>query len=278
MDATSSTQPLTGAQSSTRAEKLYELPAGASILAAVSYRPFTSASSRTLHCEASASAPATDAPKSIHDLSLSTKRLPIYDQPEPPVTLVETHTELERQIGSLRRSLQSSTTSLQSSIQNTTSGWISRERAVEARLRSIFSVPEEPANPNLLYVGVATLSASVFTRYRSFPIRFLAPPLFFVGSLNYFLPKTSSNLAQYYLELENRYFPSLTGPRQGVVDASHRVWNRTEGLVESARDSAAKGVKSGLEQVEKGTGLRVGDVVSQAKAGVAEVKDGRRLV
>lgn len=229
------------------------------------------AAGRELHGEASTS---TEKPSS---LVLATKRLPIYEQPETPVTLVETHTELERQIGSLRRSLQSSSTHLQHNVQDLTSSWIARERAFESRVRAL-SHPDEPANPNLLYVGVATLSASVFTRYRSFPIRFLAPPLFLVGSLNYFLPKTSANLAGYYLELEKRYAPSLTEPRQSLVKSGQKLWHQTEGLVEDARDAAAKGVKSGLEQVEKGTGLRVGDVVNpQTKVGVVELKDGRRV-
>ncbi|CAD6927928.1 unnamed protein product [Tilletia controversa] len=151
-------------------------------------------------------------------------------------------------------------------------------RALEARVRSL-SVPEEPANPGLLYVGVATLSASVFTRYRSFPIRFLAPPLFFVGSMNYFLPKTAANLSNYYEELENRYVPSLTGPRKSIIDATSKFWARTEGLVESARETASKGVKTGLQQVEQGTGLRVGEVLEHAKAETAQqLNGGRRSV
>ncbi|KAK0529602.1 hypothetical protein OC834_003625 [Tilletia horrida] len=260
-------EPLVGA--STSAHKLHEITLPSVLVAATSVASLRPSASRTLHCEAASGA--------SQQSSALSNRLPIYDQPEPPVTLVETHTELERQIGSIRRSLQSSASSLQHNVQDVTSSWIARERAFESRVRSL-AVPEEPLNPGLLYVGVATLSASVFTRYRSFPIRFLAPPLFFVGSLNYFLPKTSSNLGNYYIELEHRYFPTLTGPRQSIVDASHRIWNRTEGLVEDARDAAAKGVKTGLQQVEKGTGLRVGEVMATAKAEAADIDDARRLV
>ncbi|CAD6888096.1 unnamed protein product [Tilletia controversa] len=263
---------------STSAHQLYEISLPQSLLSLMSFGSLRPAAGRAVHCEASSQGSSSSAQSNSSALVLSTKRLPIYDQPEQPITLVETHTELERQVGSIRRSLQSSASSVQHQVQDLTSSWIARERALEARVRSL-SVPEEPANPGLLYVGVATLSASVFTRYRSFPIRFLAPPLFFVGSMNYFLPKTAANLSNYYEELENRYVPSLTGPRKSIIDATSKFWARTEGLVESARETASKGVKTGLQQVEQGTGLRVGEVLEHAKAETAQqLNGGRRSV
>ncbi|KAE8233748.1 hypothetical protein CF326_g1206 [Tilletia indica] len=263
---------------STSAHQLYEISMPAALLSLVSLGGLRPASGRAVHCEARSQGSSSSEQSNSSALILSTKRLPIYDQPEELITLVETHTELERQVGSIRRSIQSSTSSLQNQVQDLTSSWIARERAMEARVRSL-SVPEEPVNPGLLYVGVATLSASVFTRYRSFPIRFLAPPLFFVGSLNYFLPKTAANLANYYEELESRYAPALTGPRKSIVQSAEKIWSRTEGLVEEARDAASKGVKTGLRQVEQTSGLRVGEVLQHAKEETAkQLNDGRRAV
>ncbi|CAD6936148.1 unnamed protein product, partial [Tilletia laevis] len=55
----------------------------------------------------------------------------------PARDLVETHTALECQVGSIRRSLQSSASSVQTQVQDLTSSWIARERPLETRVRSL---------------------------------------------------------------------------------------------------------------------------------------------
>ncbi len=128
----------------------------------------------------------------------SATQLSIYSEPAPPVTLVEYHTELERQVGQVRRSISSATSDTTHALRGVVNHWIHAERSVECEYcvcplsvprtllhaRSHFIcyaalddrsdtakvkelVPkDEPITPGILYVGVATLAGSVFGRYR----------------------------------------------------------------------------------------------------------------
>ena len=118
---------------------------------------------------------------------------------------------------------------------------------------------DEPLTPGILYVGVATLAGSVFTRYRSFPLRFLTPPLFLVGSLNYFLPRTTQNVSNYYVELESRHLPPVVRQqRERLVKLWQDSMGAAKGNLEKAREGTGHLVQRGLQGVEQGTGLKVG--------------------
>lgn len=98
------------------------------------------------------------------------------------------------------------------------------------------------------------------------PIRLVSPPLFFLASLNYFLPKTSHNLSQYYLELESRHLPSsVQSTRQEASASLRNLWNKGEQGVRSAADKAEGGWKEGLSRVQMETGLKIAEAEKEAK-------------
>jgi organizing structure protein 2 len=135
---------------------------------------------------------------------------------------------------------------------------------------------EESITPGILYVGVATLAGSVFTRYRSFPIRVLTPPLFLIGSLNYFLPKTAHNVSQYYLELESKHLPqSVREQRENALRLYRQSLGSAKVNLEKAKEESSKLVNKGLASVEQGTGLKVG---SGPSAQPSTTTDGRKMV
>ena len=74
------------------------------------------------------------------------------------------------------------------------------------RIKSIVS-PEEPLTPGLLYIGVATLTGSILARNRMLITRLILPPVSFVASAKYFLPRTSHNL--YLGSVEDTLFPDF---------------------------------------------------------------------
>ncbi|EPQ30704.1 uncharacterized protein PFL1_01605 [Pseudozyma flocculosa PF-1] len=201
----------------------------------------------------------------------SSQKLPIYPLPEPEVKLVPTQTELERQIGSARRGLQGATKETREALSGSIEKWIGVERKIEKEVKSLVPA-DEPLTPGLLYVGVATLTGSVFTRFRSFPIRFITPPLFLVASLNYFQPKLATNLSSYYVELEKAHAPALTEQRESLVSAFRSSIQSASHKVEEAKSGAERGLRSGLSEVEKSTGLKVGDVLGSAEVKAKEAK------
>ena len=104
------------------------------------------------------------------------------------MTLVEYHTELERQVGHVRRAINNATADSQNALRGVVNKWVNTERRVEGWYEScgisigacVFAdllsflaaqvkelVPkDEPITPGILYVGAATLAGSVFGRYR----------------------------------------------------------------------------------------------------------------
>ncbi|KAN0065494.1 hypothetical protein ACQY0O_001331 [Thecaphora frezii] len=212
-----------------------------------------------------------DASSSSSSSSSSSEKLPIYPLPDPTIQLVPTQTELERQIGAARKSIQSATSDVRSGVANSVERWIEVEKRVEHEVKSV--IPnDEPLTPGLLYVGVATLAGSVFTRFRSFPIRFVTPPLFLLASLNYFQPKLSHNLADYYTALESKHAPTLTQHRQALVASFRDSLQGASQKVHQVGQDAQRGLRSGLSEVESATGLKVGDVLAKAQENKEHVK------
>ncbi|CAO1634468.1 unnamed protein product [Sympodiomycopsis kandeliae] len=183
-------------------------------------------------------------------------KLPIYPTESQPPQVIETHTALESHVGEARKAIVSSTESLRQSVHQNVSKWIGVERRVEKQVLEL--IPRDEAlNPGLLYVGVATLAGSVFGRYRTLPIRLISPPIFFFASLNYFLPKTSHNLSQYYQSVEAAHFPAIKEQRESLVSSVRSLINKSEQTVSDAGKKAESGWKDGLNTVEKNTGLKV---------------------
>lgn len=110
-------------------------------------------------------------------------------------------------------------------------------------------------------MGVATLTASVLARNRSIFFRFSLPPVFLLVSMNQFLPKTSHNLASYFLSLERAHAPALADAHerlnQSIVstsEAAREAWIR-------ARNGAVGGVERTVNELQGRTGLKLRDTL-----------------
>ncbi|PWN38502.1 uncharacterized protein FA14DRAFT_188488 [Meira miltonrushii] len=200
---------------------------------------------------------ATSNQRSLRLEGETSSKLPIYSAPPEPVILAEVRGPLEDQVASARRTIMGATHNLRESVQNQVRRWISVEHAVENRISSL--IPEdEPITPGILYVGVTTLSAFVFGRYRGITLRLLAPPVALVGSLNYFLPKTAHNIGQYYVELESKHLPPFVQQqRHNFQNALKSTQHAAEEQYSKARQNTGSLVQRGLQSVEQGTGLKV---------------------
>lgn len=106
----------------------------------------------------------------------------------------------------------------------------------------------------------------------SFPIRFITPPLFLLASLNYFHPKLSHNLSSYYVDLERAHAPQLMRQRESLVGSLRNTFQSATHKVEQAKSGAERGLRTGLNEVEKNTGLKFGDVLGSAEEKAHETK------
>lgn len=206
------------------------------------------------------------------DVARTSQQLSIYPEPEPKVEIVPVQTELERQIGSARRAVAHLSSDTRTSVRSLVDRWISLERSVEDEVKSLIPA-SEPLTPGLLYVGVATLAGSIFTRYRAFPIRMLTPPLALVVSLNVFNPHLASNLGEYYTNIEQKYAPALTQQRRSWQHQAKKYLDSTTTNIHQLKDRTEQGVRSGLQSVEQSTGLRVADVVAAKDQTKFAIKD-----
>ncbi|KAK7677221.1 hypothetical protein QCA50_019815 [Cerrena zonata] len=201
---------------------------------------------------------------------LDREKLPIYPTPNPPILLVDSPSSLEQQIGVARRTVVGTYDNAYSKVQDVVSNWIGVEKAVENRIKSLHD-PTEPLTPSLLYVGVATLSSTIFTRTRSLPTRFLLPPTFLVLSLNYFLPKTSTNISTYLTSLEETYLPSVA--EKHAIGRAHTAmtWERIKDFTQESREKFGEGVRDAVKNVEGWTGLKLGETLRVQKSEAVEV-------
>ncbi|GAC71498.1 predicted dehydrogenase [Moesziomyces antarcticus T-34] len=207
----------------------------------------------------------------------SSTKLPIYPLPDAKVEVVPVQTELERQIGSARRAVSSVTAETRGSVRSLVDRWISLERSVEGEVKSL--IPDtEPLTPGLLYVGVATLAGSIFTRYRAFPIRMLTPPLAAIIAVNTTNPQLAANLGAYYTQTERKYLPALTEQRQKWQHQAKELLNNTKDGLEKVKENTESSVRKGLESVESQTGLRVKDVVAAKDDAKTAIKDQMKAV
>ncbi|KIK70219.1 hypothetical protein GYMLUDRAFT_34710, partial [Collybiopsis luxurians FD-317 M1] len=199
------------------------------------------------------------------------EKLPIYPHPDSEIVLQEVPSELEKQIGVLRRQVTSTYRDAHAQVQGLVSKWIGVEHAVEHRVKAIIS-PEESLTPGILYVGVATLSGSIITRNRSLPLRLIFPPILLALSANHFLPKTTSNLTAYLGSLEDQYFPTLA-EKHAVANAhSAMTWERIKDATRSGRESLYGGVVKGVDKVQEVTGLKISETFRLSEEKSEQVK------
>ncbi|RPD54981.1 hypothetical protein L226DRAFT_509315 [Lentinus tigrinus ALCF2SS1-7] len=200
-------------------------------------------------------------------------KLPIYPIPEPEVVLVETPSELEKQIGVARRALTDTYLDAHARVQTVVSRWIGVEQAVENRVKSLVA-PDEPLTPGILYVGVATLTGSVLARNRIF-WRLTLPPALLILSLNHFLPKTSHNVSSYLGSLEETHFPTLAEKHEIAKAHSAMTWERVKDATQNGRETFSEGVANLVGKVEETTGLKLRETLGWRRAQVqsqAEVR------
>jgi len=199
----------------------------------------------------------TPSPSPLASGSSSSRRLSIYPEPEPEIVLVETHNELERQIGSVRVKATGVYNNAQVQVQSAISKWIGVEEAVEHRVKSI--IPKDEAfTPGILYIGVAALAGSIFARSRTLPVRVLLPPTLFILAFPQFLPKTSANLRGYFGSLEDTYTPSIAAQHDALKKSLHDAFVQAWKSYEKASSSTKEGVQSTLTKVEEWSGLKLG--------------------
>ncbi|KAI0761316.1 apolipo protein O-domain-containing protein [Trametes elegans] len=182
-------------------------------------------------------------------------KLPIYPTPDPEIVLVETPSELEKQIGVARRTVTATYEDAHARVQAVVSRWIGVEQAVENRVKSLIA-PDEPLTPGILYVGVATLTGSVLARNRVF-WRLALPPTLLVLSLNHFLPKTTHNVSEYLGELEDAHFPTFAQKHEIAKAHSAMTWERIKDATQSGREKFSTGVAGLVGRVEEATGLKL---------------------
>ncbi|GBE87293.1 apolipo protein O-domain-containing protein [Sparassis latifolia] len=200
-------------------------------------------------------------------VAVQSDKLPIYSAPTPEIVLVDTPSKLERQIGNARRAVTTRYLEAHARVQGVVSRWIGVEEAVEKRVKSLVA-PDEPVTPGILYVGVATLTGSIFARNRGLFTRGLLPPTLLVLSLNHFLPKTAHNISAYCGELEDRYFPTLAEKHEIANQHTAMTWERLKDAGRGAREGITNGVGTALERAEVATGLKLKETMGWSR-GVA---------
>ncbi|KAH7927019.1 hypothetical protein BV22DRAFT_1032243 [Leucogyrophana mollusca] len=200
------------------------------------------------------------------------EKLPIYPTPTPEIVLLSTPSTLETRIGEVRREVRSVFDSAHARVQGVVDRWIGVEEAVESRIKS-FRDPTEPLTPGILYVGVSTLTASILSRSRGLPTRFLLPPTLLLLSFAQFLPRTAANVGAYAEELEDRYVPTFGEKRRIGVAHSRMAWERAKEGAAGGRESLGRGVEGMVHKVEEGTGLKLREVMGWAREVKEEAKD-----
>ena len=126
-------------------------------------------------------------------------------------------------------------------------------------------------------VGVSTLLGSILTRSRAFPIRFLAPPLAFVASATYFLPKTAHNLNVYTQSLEKAYIPSVYSHQMAAVGEAKKLWHSALSTGRDLQDRAGKLSTEGQKRFEQSSGLKLQSANSDPNAVAARQKSEAEL-
>ncbi|CAA7264020.1 unnamed protein product [Cyclocybe aegerita] len=198
------------------------------------------------------------------------EKLSIYPSPTPDTVLVDSPSELEKQIGNVRRTAQDTYAGAHAHVQGWVSKWIGVEHAVENRVKSIVT-PEEPLTPNLLYVGVATLTGSILARNRGLATRFLLPPFLLIASAQHFLPRTTGNLSDYLGSLEDAYFPTFAEKHEISKAHSAMTWERIKDATKNGRERINHGAVVVVDKVQELTGLKLKETIGLQKAKAEEV-------
>ncbi|KAI9463440.1 apolipo protein O-domain-containing protein, partial [Boletus coccyginus] len=183
-------------------------------------------------------------------------QLSIYPSPTLTLVLLDTPSPLELRIGQVRREVCGYYSDARTQVQGVIDRWVHIEETVESRLKS-FRDPVEPLNPGMLYTGISALTASVVVRSRSLPVRFLLPPLSFIGAFAYFLPCTAGRVGGWVEDLEGRYAPRVGEIRRTSVAHTGMALGMLGEKYREGKQGLGKGARSVVEGIESSTGLRL---------------------
>lgn len=106
----------------------------------------------------------------------------------------------------------------------------------------------------------------MLTRTRSFPVRFLAPPLFTLAAMPYFLPKTSHNIRAYLSDVEDKLAPEFAEKHDHFNSMMSMHWQMALDKLRGASSDVDGWAQRARQGVQDATGLNVGSSGSaQAK-------------
>ncbi|KAG8812036.1 hypothetical protein FRC17_002222 [Serendipita sp. 399] len=187
---------------------------------------------------------------------LPKERLPIYPTDSPKPEVVEVPTQLESNIRKTREIVAEAYGAGRSRVQTVVDRWIGVEHAVETRLKSLSPPADvEPLFPGALWVGVAMLSGSIFSRGRRIS-RIIRPPLWGLVAAAFFLPNHTRNVGNYIFELEERYIPAVAKRQQELAANGKRGLESSKDGVQRLRGELDVQMGKVTDFVRSTTGLK----------------------
>ena len=212
------------------------------------------------------------------------KHLSAYDEPEPPVYLVpEPPSDLQRHIGYLRTSLNSTLKQADGVAREAVGKVVELEHDVERNIKKVLPsprstttttspiatgaglretqaraavVPQEPLLPNALYVAIAGMTGSILARRRNVLVRFVVPLGLFYGSARYLLPQTTRNLG----DLVYSYESKVPAVRQLHDDANAQLASlvrKSQETVEDGKHVLEGALGSSKKAFEDASGIKL---------------------
>jgi len=95
--------------------------------------------------------------------------------------------------------------------------------------------------------------------------RLILPPVSFVASTKYFLPRTSHNLSDYLGSVEDTHFPDFAEKHDIAKAHSSMTWERMKEGTKDARARVSDGAVSTVEKIQETTGLRLEEIFGRVQ-------------
>ncbi|KIY44290.1 hypothetical protein FISHEDRAFT_78195 [Fistulina hepatica ATCC 64428] len=197
------------------------------------------------------------------------EKLSIYPPSSNGVLLADDPIPLEAEIGQARRAVTRTFRGAIARVQGVVDRWIQVEYAIENRVKHTLA-PAEPLMPAVLYIGIAGLTGSILARSSSLLVRVSLPPTFVVLASRHFFPSTSSNIAAYCGELEERFAPGLAHKHDVAKAHTMMMVERVRDAWNSADVRIRGRVESAVSRVQSSTGLKLRDALGWDSARPAD--------
>ncbi|KAJ1969113.1 hypothetical protein IWQ62_000828 [Dispira parvispora] len=180
-----------------------------------------------------------------NDVVPNPKKLDIYDKEEPQPLPVYGPSRLQLAIKEARLKAERAASLAVTHKNIAVDRWIEFERHTGSVIRN--TIPrEERLFPGAIYVAVAGLAGSIFSRKRNFLVRWTTPLVFAAASSFYFLPGTARTLSQniygaYRDPATEQQAREVFGKLTGLGD---RFNNNIERTVHDARQNLVESVRT----------------------------------